>query len=536
MRTITRPGTLCAVGAATALVLSGCGDAGGAEGEGAADAEGGVEGGGTVSIYNCEPQNLQPGNNTENCGSRVLEQLFTGLTQIDYENYEAVSAVADTWETEDQVTWTFELNEDFTFHNGDPVTAQTFVDSWNWVVDPDNAQAGANFHNKFLGYDEVVEGEADEMEGVRAVDDHTLEIELTEPFGQLPVVLTYTSFLPMPEVAFEDMNAFQDAPVGNGRYEMDGDWVRDQEITMTRFEDWPGEDPGTPERIEWQIYNDVETAYLDVQAGNLDVLGEVPPNRIAQVEDDFGENWSQHESSRFVYIGMPVYQEEFQDVDVRHALSMAIDREEIIDSIFDGAMTPARSILPPVLPQGRDDACEHCEFDPDAAAELYEEAGGPSSFTMYTDTGTGHDEYVEAIANQWTQTLGIEDIEFESLEFAQYLDMLDSEEVTGPYRLGWLLAYPSPQYAMEPLYTSDAPSNYAGYASDTFDEQIQEANFADVEDADDLYQQAEDTLLEDMPVLPLWFQDYFIVHSDRVDEVDMDLRSYIRVEDVVVSD
>src|SRR5699024_8145653 len=105
------------------------------------------------------------------------------------------------------------------------------------------------------------------------------------------------------------------------------------------------------------------------------------------------------------YIGMPMYQQEFADVDVRRALSMAMDREAIIDNIFDGAMTPATSIIPPVLPMAREDACEYCQFDPEAAADLYEEAGGPSELTMYTDTGIGHDDYVEAIANQWQETL-----------------------------------------------------------------------------------------------------------------------------------
>lgn len=533
----TRPGrskraALTSVTMASALVLAACGG----NGNDTDDANGEEASGGTITTYTCEPQNLQPGNNTENCGSRVLQQLFTGLTEVDHETNEAVPAMATDWETEDQVTWTFELSEDYTFHNGDPVTAQTFVDSWNWVVDPDNAQATANFHDKFLGYEDVVNGDAEEMEGVRAVDDYTLEIELTEPFGQLPIVLTYNGFFPMPEEAFEDMDAFQNAPIGNGRYEMDGEWVRDTEIAMNRYEEWPGENPGSPERIEWRIYSDIDTAYLDVQAGELDILGEVPPNRIPMVEDDFGDNWSQNESSRFVYIGLPTYQDEWDDVDLRRALSMAMDREEINDQIFSGAMTPAYSILPPTLPMAREDACEYCQYDPETAEELYEEAGGPSEFTMYTDTGTGHDEYVEAIANQWMANLPIDDISFQSMEFAQYLDLHDQDEITGPYRLGWLLAYPSPQYAMEPLYTTGAASNNAGYASDEFDEAVREANFASEDEADELYQAAEDILLEDLPVLPLFFQDYFIVHTDRVDNVYSDLSSYVRVEDVVVED
>lgn len=305
-------------------------------------------------------------------------------------------------------------------------------------------------------------------------------------------------------------------------------------MALNRYEDWPGEDPGSPQRIEFRIYNDVDTAYLDVQAGELDILGEAPANRIESIEADFGENWSQNESSRFVYIGLPTYQEEWADPELRHALSMAIDRDEINEQIFSGAMTPATGILPPVLPMAREGACEYCTFDPEAAADLYESAGGPSELVMYTDLGTGHEEYVEAIANQWESVLPIDSISFETMEFAQYLDLHNEREITGPYRLGWLLAYPSPQYAMEPLYTTGASSNFSDYSSDEFDAAIEEANFASEEDAPELYQQAEDILLEDLPVLPLFFQDYFVVHTDRVDNVYTDLASYVRLEDVEV--
>ncbi|WP_300343731.1 ABC transporter substrate-binding protein [Nesterenkonia sp.] len=519
--------------AAAALVLSACGgDDGGGDGGGEAAGDGG-----TVSVYNCEPQNLMPGNSSEVCGSWVLENLFTGLTQVDYETFEAGPGVATEWETEDNITWTFHLGEDWTFHNGDPITAQTFVDSWNWVVNPDNAQQNASFHDKFVGYDEVVNGEAEEMEGVRAVDDYTLEIELTEPFSPLPLMLSYTGFYPMPDEAFEDIEAFQNAPIGNGRYQMDGEWVHDDVIAVERYEDWPGEDPGIPQRIEFQIYSDVETAYMDVQAGNLDVLHTTPPTRLTQVEADFGENQQTFDTSSFTYMGLPLYQEEFQDPDVRHALSMAIDREEIIDSIFDGAQTAASNIIPPMLPQAREDACEYCEFDPETAADLYEEAGGPSELTVYFNSGAGHEEWTQAVANQWQQHLGIESVSFESLEFAQYLDLHDQEEVTGPFRLGWVLSYPSPQYAMEPIYTTGQSSNYTGFSNEEFDDLIDQANAAlDEDEANELYQQAEDILLEEMPVIPMWFSNHTVVHSDRIngDSVLLDPRTFLRVEQLEV--
>lgn len=536
-KNFTRAGVVLA---ASALVLTACGgngdnggDAGTAEGESAA-----VAGGGTISVYNCEPQHLVPGNSTEVCGSKVLQQLFTGLVELDYDTYEVIPGVAESWDTEDSQTWTFTLGEDWTFQNGEEITAQTFVDTFNWVVNPENTQQSANFFDNVVGYDAVINEETDELEGLRAVDEYTLEIELAEPFAPFPQMLTYTAFYPMPSEAFEDIEAFEQAPIGNGRYQIDGSWEHDVQIAADRWEDFPGENPGLPERIEWRIYSDIDTAYMDVQAGNLDILDQTPPNRLTQIEADFGENSATFDTGSFTYLGLPLYQKEFQDEDVRHALSMAIDRQAVIDAIFDGAQTPATNIIPPMLPEAQDGICEWCEYNPEEAADLYEAAGGPSELTVWFNSGAGHEQWVEAVANQWRQNLGIEEVKFESLEFAQYLELHDNEEITGPFRLGWTLSYPSAQYAMEPIYTTGQSSNYTGFSNEEFDALIEEANAADPETSIELYQQAEEILLNEMPVLPMWFSNYTTVHSDRIDNGSllMDQGTFLRLEQIVVTE
>ena len=533
-----------ALGLSLALVLAACNgeddptiDDPDADAEAPDDEDG--EPGGEFSIYNCEPQFLLPSNSAEVCGSKVLDQLFSGLFENDPDTFEPVPVMAESVETEDSQNWTITIRDDFTFHNGDPVTAQSFVDAWNFTVDPENAQQNATpFFTNFVGFDEVQEGEADEMSGVSAPDDTTIEIELTEPFAPLESMLAYTAFFPLPEVAYEDIDAFEQAPIGNGRYQMDGEWEHDQRIAMERYEDWPGDNPGLADRITWEIYEDVGTAYLDVQAGELDILDSIPPEREGDAEADFGDNLVSTETSTFTYMGFPLYDERFDDVDVRRAFSMAIDRQAIIDAIFDGARTPATSVIPPVLPAFREGICEACEYDPDQAAELLEEAGGwDGELTVYFNSGAGHDEWVEAVAGQWRDNLGIEDISFESLEFAQYLDLLDNDEITGPFRLGWVLSYGSSQYALEPVYTTGVSSNYFDYSSEEFDDLIAEANRQeDFDAAEALYQEAEEVLLNDMPNIPMWFETRTSVHSERVSNVIMDARTFIRVERVQVED
>ncbi|WP_022872064.1 peptide ABC transporter substrate-binding protein [Nesterenkonia alba] len=540
-RTSIRTASL-AVAASAALVLSACGGNGDDDENGNGNGDNGngeaAETGGTLSIANTEPQNFMPGNSSEVGGSKMLEQLFTGLTGVDYETYEVVPGVAESWEANDDATvWTFELRDDWTFHNGDEITAQTFVDTFNWVVDPENGQQNADFYDVFLGYEDVVEGNADELEGVTAVDDYTLEIELNEPFSPLPMMLSYTGFYPVPQEAFDDPDAFEQSPIGNGEYQMDGEWEHDVQVAMDRWEDWPGESQGGPDRIEWRLYADMETAYLDVQAGELDLLDTVPAPQYGDYEASFPENHAIFETSSFEYLGFPLYQEEFEDPDIRQALSMAIDREQIIESIYHGLRTPATGPIPPMLAEYREDKCDACEYDPDTAAELYEAAGGPSELTIYFNSGAGHEEWVESISNMWQEHLPIDDIEFQSLEFAQYLDLHDDEQIDGPFRLGWSTSYPNAQYTMEPIYTTGVSSNYTHFNNEEFDDLIAQANAETDEDAaTELYQQAEDLLLEEMPIIPLWYGQSVMVHTDAIDNDSllMDYRGFTRVEQVTV--
>jgi oligopeptide transport system substrate-binding protein len=539
-----------ALAAATALVLTACGDNGAddgdtvdpevsedgeADGETDTDGDGEAAAGGEFSIRGCEPQFLNTTDTRDVCGGEVLRLLFAPLVETDPETGEPSMGTAESIESDDNQNWTITLREGDTFHDGTEVTAQSYVDAWNAVA---QAEASNNFFfSRFEGYAEIQDGSAEELSGVEVVDDMTIEVTLTEPFGPFLISLNDTSFYPLPEAYFEDPEGFQDAPIGNGRYQMDGEWQRNQQIALTRFEDFNGEDPGLADAITFVIYDDINTAYLDVQAGSLDVSQAIPPEQEGAVDNDFGDNVLRTPTSSFTYLGFPMFTDEFGDnLELRQALSLAIDREAIISAIFSDTLRPATAIIPPVL-EGvhREDACEFCEFDPDRAQELFEEAGGyDGTMTLYFNSGAGHEEWVEAVANQWNEVLGIEDVQFESLEFAQYLDLLDAEEIVGPFRLGWILSYLSPQYALEDLYTTDGGSNNFGYSNPEFDETLARANATDPEEADAVYQEAEDILLTDLPLIPMWYGQSTSIWNDRVDGIIMDPSGYVRAEQISV--
>jgi ABC-type transport system substrate-binding protein len=353
------------------------------------------------------------------------------------------------------------------------------------------------------------------------IDDTTFEVTLDGPFSQFPLTLGYTAFYPLPKAYAEDPKGFEEAPIGNGPFQMDGTWQHDRAVNVTRYQNYAG-DPAKADAIEFRIYSNINTAYNDLLAGNLDIMDNLPPERLAGARETFGARYLERDSSAFTYIGFPLYDRRFDDPDLRKAFSMAIDRQAIIDAIFNGAYTPAVSVVSPVVRGARENPCgEACSFNPQRAKELLAQAGGwDGRLTLWFNSGAGHDQWMNAVANQLRQNLGISDIKFQSLQFAQYLEKLDNEKVTGPFRLGWVMDYPSPQNYLQPIYSTDGSSNNFGYSNDRVDQLIEQGNAAGgVEEGIAFYQQAENQILADMPNIPMWFEQVQGAHSDKVSNV-----------------
>jgi oligopeptide transport system substrate-binding protein len=212
-----RTSRIVGLAAAAALALSACGGSGG--GTDAADASA------VITANTTEPQNpLVPTNTNEVGGGRVVDLLFEGLISYDASGA-PVNEVAESIETKDSKNYTITLKPDQKFTNGDPVTASSFVDAWNYGAAAENAQLNEYFFDSIAGYDEVSakDSKKKEMSGLKVVDDKTFTVELTQPESDWPLRLGYTAFSPLPEAAFQDMEAFGENPVGNGPYKLSGD-------------------------------------------------------------------------------------------------------------------------------------------------------------------------------------------------------------------------------------------------------------------------------------------------------------------------
>jgi oligopeptide transport system substrate-binding protein len=544
-----RSSSLVATAIAAALLMTACGgsDEGG-EGSGTTD------GGGTFSMFIGEPENaLIPGNTTESEGDQVVNSLWTGLVGYSQDGEVEYSGVAESIESDDNTTWTVTLKDGWTFHDGTDVSAESFVNAWNYTAYSPNAQQGSGYLSRIAGYadlqapvDPVTEepaGEpaATEMSGLEVVDGTTFTVTLSSPFAQFPAVVGYNPFYPLPQAFYDDPEAFGTKPIGNGPFQAEEEFVPGEGITLTRYEDYAGDNKAQAEAVEYRVYAEVGTAYTDAQDGNLDIVDVIPPDAIATAEDEFGDRFIRTQSSQITYLGFPTYDARFADPRVRQAISMAVDREAISQAIFEGTRTPADSFIAPVVEGYREGICEYCTFDAAAANDLLDEAGFDRSqpVELWFNAGAGHEAWIEAVGNQLRENLDVEFVLQGNLDFSEYLPLGQAKGFTGPFRYGWSFDYPSADSYLTPLFTAAAQppagSNYSFYDNAEVTALLTQGDGADsAADAVAAYQEAEDILIQDMPMAPMFFTEIQSVHSDRVENVALDLFQRVLVADVTV--
>ncbi|MEJ5866564.1 ABC transporter substrate-binding protein [Pseudokineococcus sp. 5B2Z-1] len=555
MRVPTRTTRAMAIAMAGVFALSACGGSDdGGSGEGGGGDGGAANPDATWSMYIGQPENpLVPGNTSETEGGQVVDSLWTGLVQYSREDTSVeYTGVAESIESDDQQTWTITLKDGWTFHDGTPVTASSFVDAWNYTALSDNAQQNSYFFGNIEGYADL-QAETDdegnvvappaskEMSGLEVVDDQTFTVTLTSPFAQFPLTLGYTAFYPMSQAFLDDPEGMAtETPIGNGPFMAEAPLSDGQGIDLVRYDDYAGEDAAQSGGVSYRIYTDVNTAYNDVQGGNLDLVDSIPPDAIASAQDVFGDRYLESPSSSFQYLGYPLYDDRFSDVRVRQAMSMAIDRDAISQAIFQGSRTAADDFVSPVVNGYREGACEYCQYDPEAAKALLAETDFDTSqpIELWFNSGAGHDAWVQAVGNQLRDNLGVDYTLRGDLDFAQYLPLGDEKGFTGPFRSGWVMDYPSMQNYLEPLFSTGAQppagSNNTFYSSEEFDSLLQQGNSAATDDeAVELYQQADDVLLEDMPAIPMFFSVVQSVWSENISNVYVD--PFTRVDAAAVT-
>lgn len=504
-----------------AAVLVGCG--------GGDDSGGGGEG--VISVGIGEPKSLLVTSVGETEGHQVISALYTPLVRYN-DNLETELEAAESIEaSEGNKVWTIKLKDGYTFHNGEKVTADSYINSWNYGAYGPNAQDLNSYYNKIDGYAALnpTDGSTpatDRMSGLEKVDDLTIKVTLAAPYAAFDSTLGYTNFLPLPSAALSDPAGFQNSPIGNGPFKMKGNWEHDQLISVEAWDAYTGTKPKVT-GIDFKIYQDAGAQYNDVVGGNLDIVKTIPTAQIGNAKTDLGDRFGQTPSGSFQGLAFPVYQEEFEDVRVRQAISMAVDRTAIVDTIFQGSQTAATSWVSPQFPGARENSCgEWCQFNPTEAKTLYTAAGGSDTIQISYNADGGHKEWIDATCNQLATNLGVTCTGNPVPKFADLLTSLSKKEAVGLFRQGWIPDYPTMDNYLEPLYSCNAipQPNYSGFCDETFDELLTKGfAAADAQASFPDFQAAEDILAEKLPVLPMRFGRNNFGYSDKVKNVSIDL-------------
>ncbi len=355
---------------AALLILTGC--AGGNSGSST------EQQGRSVSMATGDPVTLNPGQQT--IAFAQVRVLFSGLMFAKADG-SITPLNAESVESDDAINWTIKLRDGWTFHNGEPVTAESYVKAWNTTAYGPNAWANSGQLSNIVGYDDLNPAKGDpkakELSGLKIVDELTFTVKLQSADGQFPYQLSQaqTGFFPLPEAAYADLDGFAKTPIGNGPFKISGSYTENEPVTVQAYPDYAGPKP-TVDEIVFKPYTDMTTAYTDVQAGNTDILF-VPASRMNQVKSDFGDRAYVFQGLGMNYLGLPLWDDRYSDIRVRQAISMAIDRQAVSDAIYGGIWEPATALTPPGEPGTPVGLCgELCTYNPEKAKQLLAEAGG----------------------------------------------------------------------------------------------------------------------------------------------------------------
>lgn len=504
------------------LLLGGCG---GGEG-GLSQVEQGTRDGVLHMGNGAEPQGLDPHIVTGIPEYHIIHALFEGLTTKNPATLEIEPGVAESWDiSEDGRTYTFHLRDDARWSNGEPVTAEDFRWSWERALMP---ALGNQYNYMFfpiVNAEAYANGEIKDFSqvGVTAVDDYTLEVQLREPTPYFLQLMDHHSTYPVNPRNVLAFGAPTDrlsqwARLGNivtnGPFELT-EWRINSHVRVEKTGMyWDAENVRLNAIVFYPTEN-IVTEERMFRDGQLHLTNEVPLEKIPVYLEQAPELIRVDPYLGTYYYMINTEREPFDDVRVRKALAMSIDRELLTDTVIGGIVEPAYAIVPPGTlgyqpPQ-------LFEYDPEKARELLAEAGYPNgegfpSFEILYNTHEEHRKIAVAIQQMWRRTLGI-DVQLLNQEWQVYLDSQETMNYEVARR-GWIGDYVDPNSFLD-MFLTGGGNNNTGFASERYDEIILEEapTKLDTDERFALYKEAETILIEEMPIIPLYtYQSKHLVH------------------------
>ncbi|MEC9288827.1 MAG: peptide ABC transporter substrate-binding protein [Chloroflexota bacterium] len=470
-----------------------------------------LEGGRFVRLY-VDPPTLDPHLTTDATSAQVIVEVFGGLVTID-KNLDVVPDLAESWDiSDDGRVYTFRIRPDAVFHDGKPVTAEDVRWSLERVTDPlTEAPNVDQYLGDIVGVDAKLAGDVLEISGVRVINERTIEITIDAPKSFFLAKMTYpTAFvLDRENIEANPKNWFR-KPNGTGPFNIT-EYKVGETLILGRHDAYH---LGPAKVAEVEMILSGGTSMLMYENDEIDIsgVGLADLDRLLEPSHSLNAELTRAAPSFSVqYIGLNVDEPPLDDVKVRQALNLAIDKREIATIVLGDQVVPAKGILPPGFP-GFSELVSGYEFDPIKAKQLLLESKygndldnlPPITITTPGSFGANVSLDMEVVLAMWEKNLGIT-TEFQQTEFATFLKDLNKRRFQ-MFDIGWIADYPDPENFLDILFYSDSSNNHTNYNNPEVDALLEKARVETDETLRfSIYNEVEQTILDDAPWIPLWY-------------------------------
>jgi ABC-type oligopeptide transport system substrate-binding subunit len=468
----------------------------------------------------------------------VFDQLFSGLVEVS-PDLGVVPDVALSWEVlEGGRKYVFHLREDVFWSDGVQLTANDFEYTWKRVLDPNAEQRWFVFLSDIKNAMSYHRGEIDtpNLVGVNALDNFTLAVEMEGPTSYFPYLMAFVAGFPMPQHVIEihgDDWIKMENMVTNGPFRV-ASWKRGHSLVLDRNPTYHGSFTGNLEQVECLFISDQPTKSLNLyQQDKLDIFKDLPLVGLASTRQRFAGEYVSGPWMSTSFIGFLTRKPPFNDQRVRRAFAMATDRENLADVILRGYAFPATGgYVPPDMPGHSPEI--GLKFDPDGARRLIAEAGYPGgvgfpAIECLARDDPGHELACEYLQSQWKEHLGI-NIEWKQIKWVDFYDLI-SEETPNMWMVSWYADYPDPDDSLRIAWWI----GYTGWKNETYNYLVEGARrVMDQQERMSMYQQADKTLIDEAPLLPLCYRRFHMLVKPWVKNISTSPLKWWLWKDIVI--
>lgn len=529
--------TLVSVILIFSVIATACGSKGGNSGSGEGTTEFRMN-------IGSEPPSLDPAQVQDNVSSTVVNGLFEGLTRKDADG-NTVPGVAESWDvSEDGLTYTFHLR-DSKWSNGDAVTAGDFEFAWKRALDPEllpepSAYSYQLYYIKGAEEYNTGKGSVDDV-AVKAVDDKTLEVTLKSPTPYFESLVSFYTYFPVHQSVKDNEAWAADAStiISNGPFKM-GDWQKNNSISIVKNENYYAPDEIKFTKVTFSEVLDSATELSMYETDQLDwagkPVGSIPTDQLETLKTTHADELTISPSANLYYFLFNTTVEPFNNVKIRKALAMAINRTDIVEKVTKEEQVPAYGLVPPGINIGDQEyrsvvSDDYFKEDLDEAKKLLAEGLQELGLTempvvnLAYNTNDAHKAIAEAIAEMWRTNLGIETT-LENQEWGVFLDnrnALNYEMARG----GWGADYNDPMTFID-LFLTGGGNNNTGYANPEYDALVNKAYSTDDQQVRlEAMSAAEKILINDMPIIPLYYYTNVYMVKPGFKNITMDYKGDI---------